>query len=97
MEDITYDYVKGEGWVPSRYPCSPPMILNCGTTIKLVQRRPEIGELYDASMFYSGWWDRDLKLPRWDCWTCYRLRNFVKHSEPSDIEEWDFCVVVELL
>lgn len=43
MNEVTYEYVRGVGWVPST---GHTFTLRCGTVVRIEKRTPEPGERY---------------------------------------------------
>lgn len=66
MSDVTYEYIRGQGWVPS-YPTIITMA--CGKVVRLEVRAPVPGEYFQQVRVTSTDWVVDGKpTEKWLAW-----------------------------
>jgi hypothetical protein len=100
MQEPTYEYVKGSGWVVMSNPITKT---RCGKMVRLEYRLPEVGEHYDFFAYDHDSYFTEDKQPIWEGWTkqvrSYRYSDF-SHRLPDDgddyfqNEKWGYVVLV---
>lgn len=99
MQEPTYEYVKGRGWVVAPLcDVSPVYLLASGERYRFEFRKPKPGEYYDAASVGSRWASSPMD---WDSWgrsyKVYRLINLCTWDESWRFASDDIYVTVVLL
>jgi hypothetical protein len=91
VTEPTYEFVKGQGWVP--FNNERVITMSCGTCVKLEYRLPDNGERWDSGtkVYWGG------TEPDWDRWIehfkAIEYDDLCNYTPRETLPESDFVIV----